>query len=81
MLTSFAYKFADGSGEIVVATTRPETMLGKRGWAQNDCHCLSPTLFYAIGDVAVAVNVKDPRFTTAVGKKLIHPFIPTRCDI
>ena len=25
---SFAYPFADGSGEIVVATTRPETMLG-----------------------------------------------------
>jgi valyl-tRNA synthetase len=27
-LWSFAYPFADGSGEIVVATTRPETMLG-----------------------------------------------------
>jgi valyl-tRNA synthetase len=27
-LFSFAYPFADGSGEIVVATTRPETMLG-----------------------------------------------------
>ena len=25
---SFAYKYADGEGEIVVATTRPETMLG-----------------------------------------------------
>ena len=28
VLTSFAYRLADGSGEIVVATTRPETMLG-----------------------------------------------------
>ena len=28
VLTSFAYKLADGSGEVVVATTRPETMLG-----------------------------------------------------
>lgn len=28
MIWSFAYPFADGSGEIVVATTRPETMLG-----------------------------------------------------
>jgi valyl-tRNA synthetase len=28
VLTSFAYALADGSGEIVVATTRPETMLG-----------------------------------------------------
>ena len=27
-LFSFAYPFADGSGEIVVATTRPETILG-----------------------------------------------------
>ena len=28
VLTSFAYKLEDGDGEIVVATTRPETMLG-----------------------------------------------------
>jgi len=28
VIWSFAYQFADGSGEIVVATTRPETMLG-----------------------------------------------------
>lgn len=28
VLTSFAYPLEDGSGEIVVATTRPETMLG-----------------------------------------------------
>ncbi|KAK9820072.1 hypothetical protein WJX72_005790 [[Myrmecia] bisecta] len=28
VLTSFAYQLEDGSGEIVVATTRPETMLG-----------------------------------------------------
>ena len=27
-LCEFAYPMADGSGEIVVATTRPETMLG-----------------------------------------------------
>jgi valyl-tRNA synthetase len=27
-LYQFAYPFADGSGEVVVATTRPETMLG-----------------------------------------------------
>ena len=57
VLTSFAYTFADGSGEIVIATTRPETMLG---------------------DVAVAVNPKDGRYTAAVGKKLVHPFIPDR---
>ena len=28
VITSFAYPLEDGSGEIVVATTRPETMLG-----------------------------------------------------
>ena len=28
MLWEFAYAFADGSGEVIVATTRPETMLG-----------------------------------------------------
>lgn len=28
VLTSFAYKLVDGEGEVVVATTRPETMLG-----------------------------------------------------
>lgn len=28
MLTSFAYPLEGGDGEIVVATTRPETMLG-----------------------------------------------------
>lgn len=28
VLTSFAYPLEDGSGEVVVATTRPETMLG-----------------------------------------------------
>ena len=28
VLTSFVYPLEDGSGDIVVATTRPETMLG-----------------------------------------------------
>lgn len=28
-----------------------------------------------LGDVAVAVNSKDPRYTHLVGKKLVHPFI------
>ena len=30
-LYEFAYPLADGSGEVVVATTRPETMLGHHG--------------------------------------------------
>ncbi len=46
------YELADGTGSIVIATTRPETMLG---------------------DVAVAVNPNDERYTALVGKKLILP--------
>jgi valyl-tRNA synthetase len=46
------YPFADGSGSITVATTRPETMLG---------------------DVAVAVDPTDERYSAAVGKLLKLP--------
>jgi len=56
-LLSFAYKVKDSEEEIVVATTRLETMLG---------------------DVAVAVNSKDSRYSHLVGKYLVHPFIPER---
>src|SRR5947208_973993 len=43
------YPLEDGTGSLVVATTRPETMLG---------------------DVAVAVNPKDERYTKLVGKRV-----------
>jgi valyl-tRNA synthetase len=46
------YPLEDGSGAIVVATTRPETMLG---------------------DVAVAVNPKDSRYTKLVGRRVLLP--------
>ena len=46
------YPLEDGSGSVVVATTRPETMLG---------------------DVAVAVNPKDERYTKLVGKRAQLP--------
>ncbi len=46
------YPLEDGSGFIVVATTRPETMLG---------------------DTAVAVHPKDPRYQSLVGKALLLP--------
>lgn len=46
------YPFEDKSGYLVVATTRPETMLG---------------------DVAVAVNPKDERYSHLIGKNLILP--------
>jgi valyl-tRNA synthetase len=46
------YPLVDGSGEVVVATTRPETMLG---------------------DTAVAVNPKDKRYKSLVGKTVRLP--------
>ena len=46
------YPLADGSGAVVVATTRPETMLG---------------------DTAVAVNPKDERYWSLVGKQVLLP--------
>lgn len=46
------YPLADGSGQVIVATTRPETMLG---------------------DTGVAVNPKDPRYKSLIGKKLKLP--------
>ena len=52
-----AYKVADSEEELIVGTTRPETMLG---------------------DVAVAVHSTDKRYKHLIGKRLIHPFIPTR---
>ena len=51
-LWEIRYPLADGSGALVVATTRPETMLG---------------------DVAVAVNPADERYTAFVGKEVTLP--------
>src|SRR5439155_24997775 len=48
-LWEIRYPLEDGSGSVVVATTRPETMLG---------------------DVAVAVNPKDERYTSFVGRRV-----------
>lgn len=48
------YKFKDSEDYIVIATTRPETLLG---------------------DLAVAVNSDDERYTDIVGKTLILPLV------
>jgi valyl-tRNA synthetase len=53
-LWHFRYPYADGSGYVVVATTRPETMMG---------------------DTAVAVNPKDPRYSDKIGKTLLLPIV------
>jgi valyl-tRNA synthetase len=51
-LWEIRYPFADGTGSLVVATTRPETMLG---------------------DVAVAVNPDDERYTALIGREVTLP--------
>lgn len=48
------YKFKESDDYIVIATTRPETLLG---------------------DLAVAVNPDDERYTDIVGKTLILPLV------
>jgi len=48
------YPLSDGTGELVVATTRPETMLG---------------------DTGVAVNPKDKRYQTFIGKTVTLPIV------
>ncbi|XP_069775606.1 valine--tRNA ligase isoform X2 [Narcine bancroftii] len=55
VLVSFAYRLEGSDEEIVVATTRIETMLG---------------------DTAVAVHSKDPRYQNLAGMFAVHPF----CD-
>ncbi|CAI2293634.1 unnamed protein product [Caenorhabditis sp. 36 PRJEB53466] len=57
VLNSFAYKIQGSEEEIVVSTTRIETMLGDSG---------------------IAVHPDDQRYKHLVGKKCIHPFIPSR---
>jgi valyl-tRNA synthetase len=76
-LYSFAYPLADGSGEIVVATTRPETMLGDTAIAvHSEDHryrglvgrtVRHPILAREIPVVADAVLV-DPEFGTGAVK-------------
>ena len=51
-LWEIRYPMEDGRGSLLVATTRPETLLG---------------------DVAVAVNPADPRYTEFVGRRAILP--------
>ncbi len=50
----FKYPLTDGSGYIIVATTRPETIPG---------------------DTAVAVNPKDERYASFIGKTIMLPLV------
>ncbi|KAJ7490033.1 tRNA synthetases class I-domain-containing protein [Mycena galericulata] len=56
VMTSFRLR----NDRIIVATTRPETMLG---------------------DTAIAVHSKDPRYTHLHGKHVVHPFNDRRIPI
>jgi valyl-tRNA synthetase len=76
-LWSFAYPLAEGGGEIVVATTRPETMLGdtavavhpddERYKALVGKHLRHPILGYKVPVIADAILV-DPTFGTGAVK-------------
>ena len=57
VIVDFAYKVKNSNEQIIVSTTRIETMLG---------------------DVAVAVNSNDARYSSFIGKELEHPFIKDR---
>ncbi len=59
-LWSFAYPLSDGSGEIVVATTRPETMLGDTAIAVNPAderyqHLIGKTVRHPILDREIPI--------------------------
>ncbi|KAJ7684786.1 tRNA synthetases class I-domain-containing protein [Mycena polygramma] len=60
VMTYFAYPIENSDEKIIVATTRPETMLG---------------------DTAVAIHSKDPRYTHLHGKFVTHPFSGRRIPI
>jgi valyl-tRNA synthetase len=76
-LYSFAYPLADGTGELVVATTRPETMLGDTAVAvhpederyrhligRNVRHPITGREFPVVGDAILV----DPAFGTGAVK-------------
>lgn len=76
-ITSFAYPYEDGSGEIVVATTRPETMLGDSAVAvhpEDDRykHLVGKYLVHPINGRKIPIiadaELVDPEFGTGAVK-------------
>ncbi|MBA4157285.1 MAG: valine--tRNA ligase [Gemmatimonadetes bacterium] len=76
-LYSFAYALSDGSGEIVVATTRPETMLGDTAIAVHPDddryrHLIGRTVRHPFIDRAIPIvadaDLVDPEFGTGAVK-------------
>jgi valyl-tRNA synthetase len=76
-LYSFAYPLADGSGEITVATTRPETMLGDTAIAvhpedERYRHLIGRTVRHPFVDrefpIVADAELVDPEFGTGAVK-------------
>ena len=76
-LWSFAYPLSDGSGEIVVATTRPETMLGDTAIAVHPedprySHLIGKTVRHPLLDRAIPIVgdaiLVDPAFGSGAVK-------------
>jgi hypothetical protein len=75
VLTSFAYPLEGGGGEIVVATTRPETMLGDTAVAvhpEDPRHVLLPcNRKWCSRVVAQFAQLSKPESFTADGQMLL----------
>jgi valyl-tRNA synthetase len=76
-LYQFAYPLSDGSGELVVATTRPETMLGDTAVAvhpkdERYSHLIGQTVRHPLVDRAIPIIADgilvDPAFGTGAVK-------------
>jgi len=72
-LWSFAYPLADGSGEIVVATTRPETMLGDTAVAVHP----DDDRYRALVGKAVRHPLLDRHFPIVADAVLVDPAFGT----
>ncbi|KAG8457944.1 hypothetical protein KFE25_012010 [Diacronema lutheri] len=69
VIWAFAYAFADGSGEIVVATTRPETMLGDVAVA---VHPLDPRYAHCHGKRLVHPFLPDREMRVICDDQLVQ---------
>ena len=89
MLTKFAYKVEGSDDEVVVATTRLETMLGDTAVVRYQCtqmcaypnselcssvHLLRLHFPRSPSFFLQAVHPDDARYKHLHGKKLVHPF-------
>ncbi|KAJ8731130.1 hypothetical protein PYW07_004294 [Mythimna separata] len=96
VLVYFAYRTEDTNEEIVVATTRIETMLAdvaiavnpndtREGGGTEDTNeeivVATTRIETMLADVAIAVNPNDTRYKHLVGKHVVHPFVSRKLPI